>query len=113
MMQYLDQRIDALKKQLANEAPEVKAINEPAYRFAIRELEKLKEKMMNDIGFLKKIRLEKQITLVQIESELGINKNRWLNIESGLRKMHADEAENVANYFGIDVDDIAQYTEQV
>ncbi len=39
MMQYLDQRIDALKKQLANEAPEVKAINEPAYRFAIRELE--------------------------------------------------------------------------
>lgn len=39
MMQYLDQRIDALKKQLANEAPEVKAMNEPAYRFAIRELE--------------------------------------------------------------------------
>ncbi|ELW1709063.1 hypothetical protein QMT39_003167 [Vibrio cholerae] len=39
MMQYLDQRIDALKKQLANEAQEVKAINEPAYRFAIRELE--------------------------------------------------------------------------
>ncbi|RGP86608.1 hypothetical protein BC354_13510 [Vibrio cholerae] len=45
MMKYLDQRIDALKKQLANEAPEVKAINEPAYRFAIRELELAKSKL--------------------------------------------------------------------
>ncbi|RGP86610.1 hypothetical protein BC354_13520 [Vibrio cholerae] len=68
---------------------------------------------MNEIGFLQKIRLEKQITLVQIESELGINKNRWLNIENGLRKIPDNEAEKVADYFGVDVEDIAQYTEQV
>ncbi|HGS4671793.1 TPA: hypothetical protein ACMDRZ_003195 [Vibrio cholerae] len=41
-MEFIEKRIELLKKKLDNEAPEVKALNEPAYRFAIRELENIK-----------------------------------------------------------------------
>ncbi|ELJ8564017.1 hypothetical protein RUK47_002919 [Vibrio cholerae] len=95
MMQYLDQRIDALKKQLANEAPEVKAINEPAYRFAIRELENIKSQFDKVCDSVSQERLTRYIVCTAhhfCHQQYGEDFARDMLVGAAIRMTNLDDA---------------------
>lgn len=58
---------------------------------------------------LKELRLERGLTKVQLAKELGVNKRTILRWENDMMSMSLKNAVNVAEFFGISLDELVHH----